>query len=313
VPESLAFEEWLRRFEMYLRFERRYSDYTVTGYVGDVSSFHAYQNSGERECGDIALTSRECVREWLADMTRSGLAVTTINRRLEGVRYFFRYLQREGAVQQNPTCGISRLREPRRLPSYLRKDEAERLFENVDYGEGWRGVRDRFLLLLLYSLGLRRSEAAELRWQDFSKGYTSVRVRGKGDKDRVLPLTDELTRLACEYGVAVESEFGGASRRGYVFLSDEGGALGVNRIYRAVRSYLGCVTTLAYRGPHVLRHSFATHMLEDGADILSIKELLGHASLSSTQVYTHVDAETMRSVYVKAHPRARALKDGDVM
>ena len=213
MPESLAFEEWLRRFEMYLRFERRYSGYTVTGYVGDVSSFHAYQNSGERECVDIALTSRECVRGWLADMTRSGLAVPTINRRLEGVRYFFRYLQREGAVQQNPTCGISRLREPRRLPSYLRKDEAERLFENVDYGEGWRGVRDRFLLLLLYSLGLRRSEAAELRWQDFSKGYTSVRVRGKGDKDRVLPLTDELIRLACEYGVAVESAFGGASRR----------------------------------------------------------------------------------------------------
>lgn len=302
---------WVQKFSDYLRYERRYSEHTVRSYEGDVESFLAAQFPGVTEDDALQSASRGAVREWMAAMVQEGLASTTVNRRLAGLRYFFRYLQREGVVKVNPTLGLTRLREPKRLPVSLRQAEAERLFSEVDYGEGWQGKRDRLLLLLLYSLGLRRSEAAALCWNDLSKGYTTVRVRGKGDKDRVLPVTDELAEALGEYGRAVAAEFGSAVYRGVVFLADGGEALGDGRIYEKVKAYLGQVTTQSYRGPHVLRHSFATHMLEDGADILSIKELLGHSSLSSTQVYTHVDAETMRAAYVHAHPHARAGRGRD--
>lgn len=296
---------WLRRFTDYMQYDRRYSAHTVQGYREDVFSFFATRFPEMPIEEAMVLAARGDVREWMADMVQQGHAEATVNRRVSGLRYFYRYLEREGVVNRNPTAGIRRLREPRRLPVSLRQEEAERLFAEVDYGTGWQARRDRLLLLLLYTLGLRRSEAAELRWQDFSKGFTTVRVRGKGDKDRVLPVTDELSRLLEVYGREVSAEFGDAVYRGVVFLSDDGEALGVARIYQKVKDYLGVVTTQSYRGPHVLRHSFATHMLEDGADILSIKELLGHSSLSSTQVYTHVDAETMRAAYAKAHPHAR--------
>lgn len=298
--------DFLAQFCDYMLYERCYSAHTVRGYARDVTSFFASQFPGLPLGEAVLLASRDNVREWLAEMLADGRATTTANRRLAGLRFFFRYMQREGVVSHNPASGLTRLREPRRLPTYLRQEEAERLFSEVDYGDGWQGRRDRLLLLLLYTLGLRRSEAAELRWGDFSRGFSSVRVRGKGDKDRVLPVTEELAEQLASYGRLVSAALGTSVFRGVVFLSDDGGeALGDARIYQKVKDYLGRVTTQAYRGPHVLRHSFATHMLEDGADILSIKELLGHSSLSSTQVYTHVDAEAMRAAYMKAHPHAR--------
>lgn len=301
---------YLQRFVDYMQYERRYSEHTVQGYREDVVYFFEAKFPEMPLDEAVQLTERGDVREWMADMVQQGQAVATVNRRVSGLRYFFRYLQREGVVPRNPTTGLARLRVPKRLPVHLRQAEAERLFDEVNYGEGWQGRRDRLLLLLLYTLGLRRSEAAELSWRDFSKGFTTVRVRGKGNKDRVLPVTDELSRQLEAYGREVAAEFGAGALRGEVFLSDQGEALGVARIYQKVREYLGLVTTQKYRGPHVLRHSFATHMLEDGADILSIKELLGHSSLSSTQVYTHVDAETMRAAYARAHPHARARGEG---
>lgn len=301
---------YLQRFVDYMQYERRYSEHTVQGYLEDVEYFFEAKFPGKSLDEAVQLTGRGEVREWMADMVQQGQAEATVNRRISGLRYFFRYLQREGLVLHNPTTGLARLRLPKRLPVYLRQAEAERLFDEVNYGAGWQGHRDRLLLLLLYTLGLRRSEAAALSWRDFSKGFTSVRVRGKGNKDRVLPVTDELARQLEAYGREVAEEFGDGALRGVVFLSDRGEALGVARIYQKVREFLGQVTTQKYRGPHVLRHSFATHMLEDGADILSIKELLGHSSLSSTQVYTHVDAETMRAAYVKAHPHAQVRNEG---
>lgn len=301
---------WLQRFVDYMQYERHYSRHTVEGYREDTTTFFAAQFPGVPIDEAMQLAGRGDVREWMAGMVSQGQAVATVNRRVSGLRYFYRYAQREGVAQHDPTSGLTRLRVPKRLPVYLRQEEAERLFAEVDYGDGWPGRRDRLLLLMLYTLGLRRGEAAELRWRDFSKGFTTVRVHGKGDKDRMLPVTEELSRLLEGYQRDVVAEFGGAVLRGVVFLSDEGDELGVARIYQKARRYLGAVTTQKYRGPHVLRHSFATHMLEDGADILSIKELLGHSSLSSTQVYTHVDAETMRAAYVKAHPHARGRGAG---
>lgn len=301
-------EESLGRFETYLRYERRYSEHTVAAYVTDVREFFSSLPMGEVE---FSALSRSDVAEWMSSRIAQGCKPTTVNRGLSALRYYFRFLRREGLIVDDPTYHAQSLRVPKRLPTVLTEKETAHLFDQVVYPEGWQGQRDRLILLLLYTLGVRRSELLTLTWGDFSSGYREVRVLGKGRKERLLPVLPEASELLSSYRAAVYGEFTALPRDGHVILDDHGQPMKVARLYRLVRDYLGQVTTQSYRGPHVLRHSFATHMLEEGADILTIKRLLGHSSLRSTQVYTHVDASLLRKEYQQAHPHAQGAQLGE--
>lgn len=295
----------LSRFVDFLRYDRNYSTNTVVGYERDVSSFFSYLGEGESVESLYAAVRPRDVRLYVSELMGGGYAARSINRALSSLRLFFRFLQQMGFREDNPTSGVPRVKESKRLPTFLRTSETERLFDRKNFPEGWQGQRDWVLLLLIYTLGLRRSEVVALRWCDFDRHQRVLRVRGKGDKDRVLPVTSELLDSLSAYRMMAEGEFGiTVADEDVVLLTDSGAAASGGFIYRTVRRYLSLVTTSTYRGPHVLRHTFATHMLEGGADIVSIKDLLGHASLSTTQVYTHTDAEMLKSAYMKAHPRA---------
>jgi len=249
-----------------------------------------------------AQVTRRDVRIWVASLMRKGHAATTAKRRLSGLQNFFRFLERRGVVQSNPIAGVARPAAKRRLPTSLREEEVERLFGEVQFPEGWEGIRDRVLLLTLYELGLRRSEASALRWSDYDRATGTVRVRGKGDRDRVLPVLHELGQTLDALADAERAEFGRLGN--WVFRTESGEALTGGKIYGLVRGYLGLVTSSLHRGPHVLRHTFATHLLNGGADIVSIRDLLGHKSLQTTQIYTHTDIEMLKRAYQSAHPHA---------
>lgn len=298
-------EEAVGRFEAYLRYERRYSEHTVVAYVTDVREFF----STLRDDGSMSSTVlRGDVVEWMSERVARGCKPTTVNRGLSALRYYFRFLRREGFQEDDPTYHVQSLRVPERLPTVLTEAEAARLFDQVTYPAGWLGLRDRLILLLLYTLGVRRSELLALAWRDFSTGYQQVRILGKGRKERFLPVLPEAAQLLGRYREATRVEFAAQSWDAPVILDDQGAPMEVPQLYRLVRDYLGQVTTMRYRGPHVLRHSFATHMLQEGADILTIQRLLGHSSLHSTQVYTHVDASLLRREYQQAHPHARGKR-----
>ncbi len=298
-------EEAVGRFEAYLRYERRYSEHTVVAYVTDVREFF----STLRDDGSMSSTVlRGDVVEWMSERVVRGCKPTTVNRGLSALRYYFRFLRREGLQEDDPTYHVQSLRVPERLPTVLTEAEAARLFDQVTYPAGWLGLRDRLILLLLYTLGVRRGELLALAWRDFSTGYQQVRILGKGRKERFLPVLPEAAQLLGRYREATRAEFAAQSWDAPVILDDQGAPMKVPQLYRLVRDYLGQVTTMRYRGPHVLRHSFATHMLQEGADILTIQRLLGHSSLHSTQVYTHVDASLLRKEYQQAHPHARGKR-----
>ena len=293
----------LGRYADYLRYERNYSPRTVEGYCGDVEFFFTELYPEKPIDAELcAQVSRRDVRIWVASLMRKGLAATTAKRRLSGLQNFFRFLERRGVVQSNPIAGVARPAAKRRLPTSLREEEVERLFGEVQFPEGWEGVRDRVLLLSLYELGLRRSEASALRWSDYDRATGTVRVHGKGDRDRVLPVLRERGLALEELASAERDTFGRVGN--WVFRTASGEALTGAKIYELVRGYLGLVTSSLHRGPHVLRHTFATHLLNGGADIVSIRDLLGHKSLQTTQIYTHTDIEMLKRAYKSAHPHA---------
>lgn len=297
-------DDLLTSYVDFLRYERRYSEHTVAAYRLDVEHFFQMQRPGVAISSCVETITRDDVREWVSQQVESDCEPRSINRRLAGVRYFFRYLRQQGILTHDPSHGVMRVRVSKRLPSVLQPREAERLLEESNFPTGWEGTRDRLLLLMLYTLGLRRGEAAGLQWSDLSSGYTQLRVRGKGDKDRTLPVLREVSHTLALYLQQVRAAFGSGVESGALFLSSSGAPLSGRQIYDIVHHYISLVTTQQHRGPHVLRHSFATHMLAGGADIVSIKELLGHSSLDTTQIYTHVDPETLRAAYWRAHPHA---------
>lgn len=300
----------MESYRDYLRYERNYSERTVEAYVADVEGFFAECYPGE-DIGAVAagVTLRD-VRLYLGSEMEKGRSARTVSRRLSSLRSFFAHQQLRGLRADNPVSGVVRPRAPKRLPSYLREQEAVRLFDRELYEEGWPGERSRTLLLAIYALGLRRAEVIALRWGDFDLSHGLLRVRGKGDKDRVLPVTDELIHELAAYRVATEAEFARTLGPGdAVFLHTNGEPINDHQVYAIASRYIGLVSTSRERGPHVLRHSFATHMLEGGADIVSIKELLGHSSLMTTQVYTHTDAALLKRVYKSAHPHAEKNRE----
>ena len=287
-------EELLHSFLTYLQFEKKGSKYTVLSYKNDIT--HFFKHIGDVNLSDV--TSRD-VRAWVSVLSEEGIAPRSINRKLTAVRSFFYFLQRQGKLNQNVARKVHTLKAKKRLPFFVEEEKMTTLLDKIEFTKDFAGLRDKVVIELLYTTGIRRSELLGLTTKSIDWAESSLKVLGKRKKERIIPLLPECASLIKEYLQEREK----ISQCDFLIETDTGEKPYANLIYRIVHKYLGEVTTIDKKSPHVLRHSFATHLLNNGADINDIKELLGHANLSATQIYTHNSFEKLKKVYQQAHPR----------
>lgn len=287
-------------FLKYLRFERNYSPHTVAAYGKDISEFEEYF-AGIDEGLDFCAADADVVRGWMLSLMEQRYTATSVNRKLSSLRTFYRYLLREGKVKADPCARVNGPKKKKPLPVFVREEDMNRLLDETDFASSYEGVRDRMILELFYATGIRLSELIGLETADVDLSAKTIKVTGKRNKQRIVPFGEELEQDLRLYLEARET-VGGDNRA--LFLGKEGQAVRRGTVYRIVKTNLSKVVTLKKRSPHVLRHSFATAMLNNGAELDAVKELLGHASLAATQVYTHTTFEELKKVYEQAHPRA---------
>ncbi len=286
----------------YLRFEKHYSQHTVRSYDNDIGQFFSFIH-GHKGTDEINGIVSGDIRSWMIHMIDSGYSTVSVHRKISSLRTFFRYAMRAGELKVNPVDNITLPKRNKRLPVFLEEESLERLLDVYDFGEGYSGMRNRMIIEILYTTGMRRAELISLRIGDIDLPEKVIRVLGKRNKQRIIPLMDSFCDKLAVYLDLRKDQFPGQGE-GWLFLTDRGNKLYDKFVYNTVIKYLGMVTTIEKKSPHVLRHTFATHMLNHGADLNSIKEILGHANLSATQVYTHNTFEKLKKVYKQAHPRA---------
>lgn len=293
----------IQAFLDHLRFEKRFSEHTVEAYADDLSQFLDYTET-RFDTRDILGMAPLHIRSWMADMAERGMAARSVNRKLSCLKSFYRQCQQAGRIERNPARDIRVLKTPRRLPAFVEETDMERLFSmEVDAGDFSETTR-RLVVLMLYHTGLRVSELVGLREGQVDFALQSIKVLGKGNKERVLPVGDILLGEIRSYLDRKRREEGlPCGPDAPLLVNPDGRSLTARKAYDLVRLSLEAVTTIDKKSPHVLRHSFATHLLRNGADLNAVKELLGHASLAATQVYTHHSIDKLRDIHRKAHPR----------
>lgn len=298
---SMTSDLRLQPFADYLRFEKRYAEHTLSAYLVDIGQFYAYvfQTYG---VSDPAVVLPMHIRSWMVTLTEGGIKPRSVNRKLSSLRAFYLHGRRTGRFGSNPTADIRVLHVSQRLPVYLEEAQTDALLSEEPCAAGTKEDMERLMVEMLYMTGLRISELLSVRSADVGVGITTLRVVGKGNKERVLPIPPALQRHLMSFlaGRAVSRE---AMGDGLVFEQSSGRRLQPRQAYEIVRRQLSRVSTADRRGPHVLRHTFATHLANRGADLSAIKDLLGHASLASTQVYTHNSIARLQEAHRKAHPR----------
>ena len=287
-------------FLEYLRAERRSSVHTLTAYRTDLDQFAAYLGF-TYGIEDLAEVQTLHVRSWLASLRESGVSARSIQRKRSGLSTFYKYLRREGKVEKDPVIRTRSPKSEKRLPVFADQSSMDRMIEGMAWTDDFRGKRDRLMLTLLYESGIRLSELIGLKTSDVDLEKKVFRVLGKRNKERVLPLLEKTIEQLGSYIQERGKAYGHEVPE--LLLTDSGSKLYPKFVYRKVNSYLGRVSTLDKRSPHVLRHTFATHMLNNGAQLNTVKELLGHASLAATQVYTHNTIEKLKRVHSDNHPK----------
>jgi integrase/recombinase XerC len=299
----MRLDEATEAFLRFLRFEKRYSQHTVAAYQSDLEQFRAYLKETYQDLDLLPDITHHHIRSWLAELRapERGQKATTINRKRASLGSLFRYAQRQSWVSKNPMLNLHSLRQSERLPVSVPEAQAALLLEEVEITADFKGVTDRLICEMLYSTGMRRQELLNLRETDIAWGQRLIRVLGKGNKERMLPLAEALIDTLRDY-VQAKKNIPDADR-GHLLVLGSGKPLYPGYVYRVVKEKLSLVTTQEKRSPHVLRHSFATHLLNNGANIQAIKELLGHSSLAATQIYTHTDISRLKEIHQKSHPR----------
>ncbi len=286
----------------YLKVERRYSSHTITAYRKDLKDFLEF-NHKSLNGKSIANIESQDVRHWLGHLSNQALDHRTINRKISALKSYFKYLNKTKQRDDNPMLGHHTLKTSKRVMTPLSIDEMRRLFEDVHFSEDYSGRRDKLILDLLYCTGMRRAELIGLSIGDIDLDLGSVKVLGKRNKERIIPLTNSIVKEILTYlsfRLALVPY-----NNDSLFLTDKGNMLYPQFVYNVVRKYLAKVTTKKYIGPHILRHTFATHLLERGANLNGVKDLLGHSSLAATQIYTHSNINELKKVYQKTHPRQK--------
>jgi len=289
-------------FLQYLQIEKRYSPLTVRSYLNDLDQFDKYLNTRELPYSPESITSHD-IRSWIVSLLENGYTSVTVHRKVSCLRVFYRYLRKEGYTKADPLEKVVLPKMKKKLPVFVDEDSLDRLLDDYDFGQDFKGIRNRLIVEMLYLTGMRRAELTGLRDIDIDIESATVKVTGKRNKQRIIPLLKPFTEEIKEY-IRIRNEAFPVTGTDWFFVSNKGNKLYDKYVYNIVRSYLTMVTTIDKRSPHVLRHTFATLMLNHGADLNSIKEFLGHANLSATQIYTHNSFEKLRRIYKQAHPRA---------
>lgn len=294
------------RFIQYISDERRYSEHTIKAYQNDLQSFVTFL-SNEYELNNPIVATQDMIRSWVVNLIEENITARSVNRKISSLKSYFKFLQKSGDIEQNPASTITTLKIPKRLPSYIEKDQINSYLDSPSEEINFYDFRNRLIVDLLYSSGIRRAELIGIKNTDVDLAGRRIKVLGKRNKERIIPLSEQMVDTIQNYLVLREDTFKNQSP--YLIVTNKGNQAYPEFILRIVNKELSGMTA-AKKSPHILRHTFATHMLNNGADINVIKELLGHADLAATQVYTHNTIEQLKTIYTKAHPRAKFKKGG---
>jgi len=296
-PEMLNSELFLN----YLKYEKRYSQHTLTAYGNDLDQFNLFgKKLAEGFCIEDA--DHHFIRQWIVSLLDNGISAKSVNRKISTLKTFYKFLMREELIEKNPTDKVTIPKMSKRLPVFVQEKEMNKLLDGRFFTEDFEGRRDKAVVSLFYGTGIRLSELVGLRISDLNLAEKMVKVNGKGNKERLVPYPFEISGILVEYLKLRNDIFPDTGN--FLFLTGSGEPAYNKLIYRIVKSQLSLVTTIEKKSPHILRHSYATHLLNHGADLNAIKELLGHANLAATQIYTHTTFEQLKKVYKQAHPRA---------
>lgn len=288
-------------FENYLVSEKRFSEHTVTAYKIDLDQFLAFTDIKNRR--DLLEVSPMLIRGWIVSLYDNKIAKKSINRKLSTLRTFFKWLQKNGEIEINPISKVQGVKAEKRLPSFAKVIEMENDKLLNYFSDDFDGIRNKLIVEIFYQTGIRLSELIELKDKDIDS--ESIKVLGKRNKERKIPISSDLYKIILEYKQLKTSLF---NQSIHFFILKNGNKLYSKLVYRIINNYLGFVTNLDKCSPHVLRHTFATHMLNNGAGLETLKELLGHANLSATQIYTHNSFTQLTNIYSQAHPRGHKKK-----
>jgi integrase/recombinase XerC len=288
----------IQNFIDYLKFEKRYSSHTIRSYYDDLEQFFRFieLKFGEMQLGTI---SSPIVRSWLADLKENKISSKSINRKISSLKSFFKFCVRSSLVDKTPMSAINSLKVNKRLPAFVEVRDIYTLLDTVEFPESLKGHTDKLAIQIFYNTGIRLSELVNLKENMVNNG--ALKVIGKGNKERIIPINNELLSNI-QFYVARKRDLETFDST-YLLVNEKGKRLYPKYLYLAVKKYLSQVTTLTKKSPHILRHTFATHLTNNGADLNSVKELLGHSNLAATQIYTHNTIEKLKDVHKKAHPK----------
>ena len=284
----------------YLTHQKRYSKHTVIAYKKDLEQFSHFLNS-DFQLNSFQEVNSSVIRSWIVSLIEKEISTRSINRKISTLKSFYKYLLKNNIVDSNPLLKVISPKTSKRLPVFVGENEISDLFSEIEFEDNYEGHRDHLILELLYATGIRLSELIELNINSINFNNCSIKVIGKRNKERIIPFGNNLKEELTKY-IKIRAQL--SPQETHLFLTKNGKKIYPKLVYRVVNYYLSIITSISKKSPHVLRHTFATHMLNNGADLNSIKEILGHANLSATQVYTHNTIEKLKNIHKQAHPKA---------
>ena len=285
------------KFITYLSSEKRFSEHTIKSYTTDLKQFTSFLLSEFQIIDEIHEISFQIIRTWIASLLEKGINPRSVNRKISTLKTYFKFLIREGELIENPMMKVVAPKSKKRLPIFIEEDQIASLLNEVQFEKGFVGQRNKLIIELFYVTGIRLSELINIKISDVDFNNQSIKVLGKRNKERIIPLSSSMINSLDNFTENNQNNH-------FLFTNLDGDKLYTKLVYRLVNKYIAKISSVNKKSPHILRHTFATHMLNNGADINAIKELLGHANLSATQVYTHNTIEKLKTVYKQAHPRA---------
>jgi integrase/recombinase XerC len=291
--------KYIEDFIHYVQFEKRYSAHTVLAYSADLKQFSDFCNTFQ--IIDPKQVTDKIIRSWMVELMESKISARSVNRKLSTLKTFYKHLLKEGKIDSSPLTIIVAPKIKKRLPVFIEESKMDTLLEDIDFDDGFKGIRNKMIIETFYFTGIRLTELINLEEKDIDTYNQSIKVLGKRNKERIVPLTNDFCKRLKEYIIVKNIELPDES---VLFPRENGTKLYNKAVYKVVNNYLSLISSVEKKSPHVLRHTFATHMLNNGADLNAIKELLGHSNLSATQVYTHNTFEKLTKIYKQAHPRA---------
>lgn len=291
----------LHAFTDYLQLEKKYSPHTVTAYSRDLEEFKTFL-AVEHAGTDLTEANYPVIRSWIVALVDTGVSNRSVNRKISSLKAYYRFMLKTGAIASNPLAKHRSLKTSKKIQVPFSPQEVENVLELLAVEDSFEGLRNRLMVLLFYSTGIRRAELIELKLSDVSTAQKTLKVHGKRDKERIIPLLPSILPVIDGY-LSLRSQLDPIKDQAFLFLTEKGVKVYETLVYRVINSYFSQASEKVKKSPHILRHSFATHLLNEGANINAVKELLGHTSLAATQVYTQSSIAQLKEVYKKAHPR----------